>query len=135
MINTKSEEQGLAHQEGKDRRFLRPDQLKRLYKRHLQAAYLRSGASLFMWLFILGPYLYGVIDIDSFRGASASVAFIVLLNIPTLWALKHINRWWTYEFCSLFINLLEVIGYTAVIYFMGGLRAAYMIPIYTVIIF
>ncbi|MBW2207800.1 MAG: PAS domain S-box protein, partial [Deltaproteobacteria bacterium] len=39
-----------------------------------------------------------------------------------------------YKYCSLFINLLEIIGYTAVIYFSGGIEASFLTPIYAAII-
>ncbi len=35
---------------------------------------------------------------------------------------------------SLFINFLEIIGYTSIIYFMGGFEAAFLLPIYAAII-
>jgi len=114
---------------------LSPEHLQRLFKIHLQAAFFRAGASLFLWFFILIPSIYGAIDTSALEGASLSVAFLVLMNIPTLWALKYITRRRAYEFFSLLINLLEVIGYTSCLYFVGGLRATYFTPIYVVLVF
>ncbi|MBW2355052.1 MAG: response regulator [Deltaproteobacteria bacterium] len=115
--------------------YLQLDHLKRLFKQHLQGAFVRSGASLFMWLFVLISFLlYKSFDIDVFKGVSACVAFLILMNLPTLWVLKHITRRIFYEYFSLFINVLEIIGYTGVIYFLGGIRAAYMSPIYAALI-
>ena len=39
---------------------LNPDQQKKLYKRHFQGALVRSGASLFMWLFALSCIFSGL---------------------------------------------------------------------------
>jgi len=114
--------------------YLQPDHLKRLFKQHLQGAFVRSGASLFMWLFVLISFLCKSFDIDVFKGVSACVAFLILMNLPTLGVLKHITRRIFYEYFSLFINALEIIGYTAVIYFLGGVRATYMSPIYAALI-
>ena len=115
-------------------KYLQPDQLGRLYKTHLQGALVRSGASLFMWLFACITFFYHTIDTNSFIGVSLSVVYIILMNIPTLWVLKHITRRSYYEYFSLFINLLEIIGYTAVIYFIGGIRAWHLTAAYAALI-
>jgi len=87
-----------------------------------------------MWLFVLTSFFYKSFDIDVFKGVSACVAFLILMNLPTLGILKHITRRISYEYFSLFINALEIVGYTGVIYFLGGIRATYMTPIYAALI-
>jgi two-component system sensor histidine kinase/response regulator len=87
-----------------------------------------------MWLFAVISFFYNTIDANSFKGVTASVGFLILMNLPTLWVLKCITRRWSYEFCSISINLLEIIGYTAIIYFLGGFRAMYMTPMYAALI-
>jgi signal transduction histidine kinase len=67
-------------------------------------------------------------------GVSASIAFLVLINPPTLWLLKRITQINSYKYLSLLINILEIIGYTSIIYFLGGIEATYLIPIYTILI-
>jgi two-component system sensor histidine kinase/response regulator len=87
-----------------------------------------------MWLFVAISFFYNTIDTNAFEGVTSSVGFLILMNLPTLWVLKRVTRRWSYEFCSLSINLLEIIGYTAIIYFLGGLRAMYMTPMYAALI-
>ncbi len=56
------------------------------------------------------------------------------MNPPTLWVLKRITRRDIYRNCSLLVNALEIIGYTAIIYFLGGIRAAYLGSLYAALI-
>jgi PAS domain-containing protein len=39
-----------------------------------------------------------------------------------------------YRYFSLLINFLEIIGYTGIIYFLGGVKATYLTPIYAALI-
>ena len=87
-----------------------------------------------MWLFALVSFFYHTIDTRAFEGVTASVAYLILMNIPTLLGLKFVKQRRSYEFYSLFINGLEVIGYTAIIYFLGGFRATYVTPMYAALI-
>jgi signal transduction histidine kinase len=110
------------------------DYLQKLFRRHVQGAFVRSWASLVMWVFALGSFLSGLINKDQFAGISASVAFLVLMNLPTLLILKHITQMRLYRFFSLAIHVLEIIGYTSIIYFVGGIEATYLILIYALLI-
>ena len=65
------------------------DHLKRLFRRHVQGALVRSGASLIMWITALGGFLFDVIRKDQFVGVSGSVIFLIFMNPPTLWVLKR----------------------------------------------
>ena len=111
-----------------------PDQLGKLYKRHRQGAFVRAGASLFMWLFAFVAYLVDGIQKNHLIGVSFCVGYLILINPPTLWVLKHITRVKIYQNFSVLINLLEVIGYTAVIYFVGGVTSLHVTPIYCALI-
>ena len=101
------------------------DYLKNLFRRHVQGALVRSGASVFMWVFAFAAFLEGHINKDQMAGVSASVAFLILINPPTLWLLKRTTQINLYKYLSLIINILEIIGYTSVIYFLGGIEATY----------
>ncbi len=114
--------------------YLKPDQLKRLYKRHFQGALVRSGASLFMWLFALVSFLVDSIQAEHLIGISLCVAFLIGMNPPTLWFLKHTIRRRRYETISIVINFLEIIGYTAIIYALGGINSLFLSPIYAALI-
>ena len=106
----------------------------KLYRRLVQGALVRSGASVFMWVFALAAFLEGHINKDQMAGVSASVAFLILINPPTLWLLKRRTQIQLYKYLSLLINILEIIGYTSIIYFLGGIEATYLIPIYSLLI-
>ncbi len=110
------------------------DYSKILFRRHVQGALVRSGTSVFMWVCALAAFLEGHIRKDQMTGISASVAFLILMNPPTLWLLKRMTQINLCRYLSLFINILEIIGYTSVIYFLGGIEATYLIPIYSLLI-
>ena len=111
-----------------------PEYLSTLYKRHFQGAIVRSGASFVMWLFALAGLLAGVIHANHFTGMTLAVIYLIVINPPTLFLLKRITRISFYKYASLLINFLEIIGYTAIIYFRGGFEASYLTPIYAALI-
>lgn len=57
-----------------------------------------------------------------------------MINPPTLWILKRLKRHHHLVHFSTFINLLEILGYTTVIYSLGGIEATYLTPIYAALI-
>jgi len=110
------------------------DYLPVLYGRHFQGALVRSGASVIMWLFALACFLTNIINMGQFRGITLSVVYLILINPPTLLLLKHITRIHLYRYASLLINFLEVLGYTAIIYFLGGIESINLTLIYAALI-
>ena len=107
---------------------------RKLYKRHFQGSMIRSGASLFMWLFAFAAYLLDFIQSRQLVGISLSVVFLISINPPSLWCLKLVNNKRRFEQISLLINILEIIGYTSIIYIMGGINALFLTPIYAALI-
>jgi PAS domain S-box-containing protein len=110
------------------------DFLEILNRRHFQGALVRSGASVIMWLFAFAAYLANVIRMNHFAGISLSVLYLILINPPTLMLLKRITNMRLYGYASLLINVLEILGYTAIIYFLGGIEATFLTPIYAALI-
>lgn len=108
--------------------------IKTLFRSHAQGAFVRSGASAFMWVCALAAFLEGHIAKHQMEGVSASVAFLILMNPPMLWLLKRMTQINLCRYLSLLINILEIIGYTSAIYFLGGIEATYLIPIYSLLI-
>lgn len=106
----------------------------KLFKAHVQGAIIRSVASFIMWLFALLAFWVDEIRGVHFIGISCSVLFLVLINPPTLFWLSRTVRKSVYAAISLAINILEVFGYTAVIYSLGGIEATYLTPIYAALI-
>ena len=110
------------------------DYLDVLYRRHFQGALVRSGASVIMWLIALAAFHANVINMDHLKGITLSVVYLILINPPTLLLLKRITQIHLYRYASLLINFLEILGYTAVIYFLGGIEATHLTIIYAVLI-
>jgi len=110
------------------------DSFEILYRRHFQGALTRSGASVVMWIFALVAFLLNQIRINHISGITLSVLYLILINPPFLLILKHSRRRNLYNAFSMLINVLEIFGYTAVIYFMGGIEALYLTPIYAALI-
>ena len=65
-----------------------PEYFKNLYNGHWQGALVRAGASLIMWEFAVIAFYVGIIKTNHLAGVSAAVAYLILMNLPTLWALK-----------------------------------------------
>jgi signal transduction histidine kinase len=87
-----------------------------------------------MWCAALVAYLRGIIGIDHFEGVSASVLYVVLINLPILYVLRRTRSPSCVTFLSILIMVLEIIGYTSMIYFLGGIEATYLVPIYAILI-
>jgi hypothetical protein len=101
----------------------------KLYRIHVQGAIVRSVGSLIMWLFAVFAFWIDDIQVSHFIGTSCSILFLVLISPPTLFLLKRTVRKKVYANLSLFINMLEVLGYTSIIYSLGGFEAIYLTPI------
>ncbi|MBI9086039.1 MAG: hypothetical protein JEZ11_20740 [Desulfobacterales bacterium] len=112
-----------------------PDAIRaKLFKNHVQGAIVRSVASLIMWLFALFAFWVDEIKTSHFIGISCSVLFLALIIPLALFIFKRIARNKAYANFSIFINMLEVIGYTVIIYSLGGIEATYLTPIYAALI-
>lgn len=113
---------------------LQDEKLEKLYKRHVKGSLVRSGASIAMWTVTLMAFFAGAIKGHYLIGISISVLYLILINPPTLIGLKYITSRRLYEYFSLFINQLEVFGYTSIIYFCGGIEASYGALLYAALI-
>ena len=87
-----------------------------------------------MWLVALLAYSLGIISRPNFIGVSLADLCLIAMNPPALWVLKHTRHQKYLSVISTAVNLLEIVFYTAVIYFLGGIEASYLTPIYAVLI-
>ncbi len=108
--------------------------LRKQYKRHYQGALVQVGASLIMWLFVFAAFISDLISQHHFVGVSIAVIYLIGINPPTLWVFKRIQDQDRLIGFSTFISFLEIMGYTAVIYFMGGIDATYLTILYAAVI-
>lgn len=114
--------------------YISPEKASYLYKKHVGGAYVRAGTTLLLAPFFIIGWRSGIYDNQAIMGILIFQVYLILLNPPTLWILKRIHRPASYEAFSIFIHFLEICGYTAVIYFAGGLRASYLTLIYAAVI-
>jgi len=105
-----------------------------LYKGHRRGALIRSGASVIMWLSSVAAYSFGLIRSEHLLSNTLAVCYLVLMNPPVLWVLKRIRDDRHARSFSVFINFLEIIGYTAVMHSFGGIEATFLILIYASLI-
>jgi two-component system, cell cycle sensor histidine kinase and response regulator CckA len=110
------------------------ERVKRAYDRQFRGAVGRSVSSLLMWTFALLAFWMGVLKAHHLIGITASVIYLILISPPLLFILKYLTKKSAYAFVSLLTNLLEIIGYTAIIYFCGGIEATYLTPLYAALI-
>ena len=114
--------------------LLSPEKIKKLNSRQVRGALVRSVASIIGWVFALISYSTGVLKPHHFLGISLSVLYLVLINFPFLITLKRISSERAYNHLSLLSNLLEIIGYTSIIYFCGDIEATHLTLIYASLI-
>jgi signal transduction histidine kinase/DNA-binding NarL/FixJ family response regulator len=110
------------------------DNLGVMYKRYLQGAWVRSVASAVMWFFALLTYYLKSISFFCFVGSSFSVLYLILINPPTLWMMKRTRQKKRIAALSLAIHGLEIIGYTAIIYFAGSMSRGYLTLLFAALI-
>jgi len=115
-------------------RELQASQSQKLYKRHRRGAKVRAFASATMWIVALIAFSVGSITKYEFIGISTSVIYLIVINFPILYIIQKIKRKRYYQYFSIFINLLEIIGYTGIIYFCGAIYATYLTLLYAALI-
>lgn len=118
----------------KKARHLTLDERAKYFKRHVQGAVVRSFGALILIGFSMALYVTGCMSFQAFVGGVLSGSFVIVMNFPALFIIETITHRILFDFVSFLINLTEIIGFTAVIYFLGGIRAAYLVPLYTAVI-
>jgi two-component sensor histidine kinase len=101
---------------------------------HLQDAFVRGGASLTMWVFALAAFLFGMIEARHLLGISVAVGFLVVMGFPVVVVAKRITRRRTYRCLLVLVSTAEALGYTSVMYFLGGVEASYLLPVYVTLV-
>jgi signal transduction histidine kinase len=105
-----------------------------VYRRHVQGAVVRSAAIVAIWSFLFIAWMFRAIDTSSLIGITITGGAVILFNFPFLWGLKKIARRRLFTVYNLIINIVEAIGDTFIIYFLGGIRGMYLIIIYAALI-
>jgi two-component sensor histidine kinase len=102
----------------------------RVRQRHRDGAAVRSIASILMWISAIPALELGILNGVQFRGISLAVAFLVTMNLPFLWITSRLRSTTAFDRLSIAVHGSEILGYTAIIHFAGGLDAAYLTTIY-----
>jgi two-component sensor histidine kinase len=102
----------------------------RFYQQHRDGVLVRSGASLLMWITAIPAYQVGLLGATQFRGVCYAVVFLVVLNFPLLWLAGRLREKSSFEILSIAVHGCEILGYTAIIHFSGGLEATFLALIY-----
>ena len=110
------------------------EDLRKQYKLHSQRTWVQVGGTFIMWLFALAAYVLDLIQYRHFFGVSLTVLYLIAIHPIKLWVFKRIQVSERMIEFLLFINFLEIIGYTLVIYFMGGIEATYLTVLYATVI-
>ena len=124
----------ISRKDRKKSKYLDSKQLEVLYKKHFHGALVRSGGSLFMLLLLWIGIFFRAIPPANVIGIFYAVLVVVLINFPFLWLLKRVRKRCAYEFLSILLNIMEIVCYTAIIYFLGGIRGAYFVACYAIVI-
>jgi two-component system cell cycle sensor histidine kinase/response regulator CckA len=67
-------------------------------------------------------------------GIAGSIAFLILVSPFFIWSQSRIRDPKQFDYESILSNFIEVLGYTSIIHFAGGLQAAYLAMIYAIFI-
>jgi two-component system, cell cycle sensor histidine kinase and response regulator CckA len=110
------------------------DYSKLIYRRHYQAAIVSSVTALILWPIALIAFLVNNIQLNHFLGISLSILYLLIKSPFILWFIKHTTRETRLDFLSMLFNLFEILGYTCIIYFLGGIEATYLTPLYAALI-
>ncbi len=111
-------------------RFMSDDQLDFVFQQHLHGAFVRIAVIVVIWSCLLNFFLFNIIDTVSFIGISISGGGVIFSNFPFLLGLKKITNRRFYEVYNLLINIVEILGDTFIIYFLGGIKGLYLLGIY-----
>jgi signal transduction histidine kinase len=99
-------------------------------KHHIFNILIRSGSSVVIWLFCLAAFLVGTVHAVNFKGVSIACAFVILTCVPSLFVMRRLPQGRPAMIASAFDRFLVIVGYTGVIYCLGGIEAGYLIPLY-----
>ena len=95
---------------------------------------MRARAAGLLWLTAVAALVFDILERRSFFGITIAVVCLVLLGWSTLWVLKRLKNRSALRSWSLVINGVEIVAYTAIIHFSGGIEAAYLTLIYAALI-
>jgi len=118
----------------KENRILSPERLTIIKNSQKTGIAVRITLSLFFGLLVLAAYQLDMLRPFNFYGLIATIAYLLFINVIMQLAVLRIRRENTYYRVNLFLNLLEIAGFTAAIYFCGGIEASFLTLLYCIMI-
>ncbi|MGA2641653.1 MAG: hypothetical protein ABSG21_12215 [Spirochaetia bacterium] len=103
------------------------------YANYLSGIGLRVGTSILIEAIAAAAYFAGVIRVENLTGVSVSVGFISLLCIPFWFIMKAAIEAGCPRIPTLVDRFFLLIGFSGLIYSVGGIEATYLIPIYVIV--
>ncbi|GEM_PF-2914807 len=114
---------------------LERSRMERLYVRNQKAALVRIISTSLLLPFVFPAYYGGILRTIQVKGIILTGLCLIALNLPRLWVIKNLIRTEQgYNRFSLLINVLEIIGYTTIMYFLGGVNASFLALIYSILV-
>jgi two-component system, cell cycle sensor histidine kinase and response regulator CckA len=114
---------------------LKSENPRRVFKNHIQGAFLRSAAGGIIWVCTFAAYWFGAVEHNAFIKASIALGFLVVMNIPLLLIVRHIRLKILHEIIFIITHAFEITAYIGFIYFVGGLSASFLTTIFIALIF
>jgi signal transduction histidine kinase len=99
-------------------------------RHHLFNLLLRAGTAAVIWIFCLFAWIAGTVRTVNLQGVGISCAFILLTCVPSFFIVRRMGRGPGAKPFSVVDRLLVIVGYTGVVYSLGGIEAGYLIPLY-----
>jgi signal transduction histidine kinase len=102
------------------------------YATYWSAVALRVGSAILIEVVAVAAYFAGILRPENLIGISASAGYISLLCLPFWFIMKGTLAAERPRILTLFDRFLTLLGYSGIIYSLGGIEATYLIPIYII---
>lgn len=103
-------------------------------EKHVHSALVRTITGVFILVLVMVFRIQGFIGYPSCLGGVISAAFIASMSLPSLVLSRLAANKILFNTVSALTNLCEILAFTAVIYFLGGIKAPFLIPGYAFVI-
>jgi signal transduction histidine kinase len=101
-----------------------------LERSQILALVFRAGTSVVIWIFCFAALMAGTVRTVNFEGVSIACVFVLMTCLPSFFIMRRVPRGRPAFIIAGFDRLLVIAGYTGVIYSLGGIEAAYLLPLY-----
>src|SRR5208337_2155663 len=103
------------------------------YANYLSGIVLRVGTSMLIEAIAASAYFAGIIRVANLIGISVSVGLVCLLCVPFWFIMKAAIETGRPRIPTIVDRFFLLIGFSGVIYSVGGIEATYLVPIYIIV--